>query len=238
MSGFRSPEVPGEQLVLWSQRLDDAIPADHAVRQVDYLLHSEAFRDRFREWERMYMLVEGKPPYHPRELTGLYLYGMLNRIRSSRQLEAACYNRLDVIWLLSGQHPDHSTIAAFVGEHAKELRRVFKDVLRTSQDYKKSGVVIHRQYGGCAGCATCPKAVMCCRDSKKGRMVNRDQYEEYRERLRVRMDTDVGRQRYQRRRETVEPRFGLIPNTGWGFVASSVGVFGRWRRSACSCARP
>ena len=63
MSGFRSPEVPRESAcggVLWSQSAvggDDAIPADHAVRQVGYLLHSEAFRDRFREWERMYMLV-------------------------------------------------------------------------------------------------------------------------------------------------------------------------------------
>ena len=30
-------------MVLWSRRLDDAIPVDHAVRHVDELLHSEAF---------------------------------------------------------------------------------------------------------------------------------------------------------------------------------------------------
>jgi hypothetical protein len=51
---------------------------------------------------------------------------------------------------------------------------------------------------------------MCCRDPRKGRTINRDQYEEHRERLRARMATAAGRQQYKRRRETVEPRIGLI----------------------------
>jgi hypothetical protein len=57
---------------------------------------------------------------------------MLNRLRSSRQLESACWNRLDVIWLLSGQRPDHSTIAAFVKDHGPSLRKLFRDALRVS----------------------------------------------------------------------------------------------------------
>ena len=132
MSGFRKPEIPREQLALWSQRLDDALPPEHPVRQVDYLLHTDAFRETFREWEESYVLLEGKPPYHPRYLAGLYLYGMMNRLRSSRQLEAAGYNRLDVIWLLSGQTPDHATIAGFVSQHARSLRNLFRDVLKVS----------------------------------------------------------------------------------------------------------
>ena len=134
MSGFRKPEIPRDQLVLWEQRLEDAIPVDHPVRHVDELLRSRAFADTFREWERYYVLVEGKPPYHPRDLAGLYLYGMLNRIRSSRQLESACYNRLDVIWLMEGQTPDHSTVADFVKVHGKHLRSVFRDVLKVASE--------------------------------------------------------------------------------------------------------
>jgi hypothetical protein len=84
MAGFRKPEVPREQLTLWSVKLDDAIAADHPVRQLDFLLHREPFAETFREWARDYVLVAGQPPYHPRDLTGLYLYGMLNRLRSSR----------------------------------------------------------------------------------------------------------------------------------------------------------
>jgi transposase len=129
MSGFRQPEIPRGQMVLWSHRLEDALPADHPVRLFDELLHAGAFAKTFAEWERKYDLREGQPPYHPRDLAGLYLYGMLQRLRSSRQLESAGHNRLDVIWLLSGQTPDHSTIAAFVTDQAKMLQQLFRDVV-------------------------------------------------------------------------------------------------------------
>lgn len=129
MSGFRTPEIPRGQLVLWEHRLEDALPADHQVRHLVQLLDSEAFADTFGAMERSYVLDRGKPPYRPGDLAGLYLYGMLHRIRSSRQLEAACHSRLDVIWLMQGQTPDHSTIADFVGKHGPTLRRLFRDTL-------------------------------------------------------------------------------------------------------------
>jgi transposase len=109
--------------------LEDALPLDHPARLFDELLRSAAFAKTFAEWERQYDLREGQPPYHPRDLAGLYLYGMLDRKRSSRQLESACHNQLDLIWLLSGQKPDHSTIAAFVTQHGKMLKQLFRDVL-------------------------------------------------------------------------------------------------------------
>jgi transposase len=96
------------------------------------LLQSEAFAKTFGDWEAQYVLMEGKPPYHPRDLSSLYIYGMMNKLRSSRQLEMACHNRLDVIWLLSGQRPDHSTIAEFVATHQKPLRQLFRDALRVA----------------------------------------------------------------------------------------------------------
>ena len=130
MSGFRTAEIPREQMVLWERRLEDAIPQGHQVRHLDLLLGSAAFRDTFREMEQRYVLNRGKPPYHPRNLAALYLYGMLHRLRSSRQLEDACHARLDVIWLMRGQMPDHSTIADFVGKHGKTLRKLFRDTLR------------------------------------------------------------------------------------------------------------
>ena len=130
MSGFRTPEIPREQLVLWERRLEDAIPEDHQVRHVGFLLGSAAFADTFREMERRYVLLRGKPPYHPRDLAALYLYGMLHRFRSSRRLEDGCRSRWDVIRLMQGQMPDHSTTADFVGRHGKSLRKLFWDTLR------------------------------------------------------------------------------------------------------------
>jgi len=124
MAGFRMPETPRDQINLWPTRLEDALPADHPARMMDLLLRSSAFHELFRTWEREYVLTEGQPPYHPRDLAMLYIYGMLNGLRSSRKLEAATYNRLDVIWLLNGQHPDHATLAAFVARHAPRLRDI------------------------------------------------------------------------------------------------------------------
>jgi transposase len=154
MSGFRQPEQNREQMVLWSQRLDDAIPEDHPVRHVDYLLRSAALSSTFAEWEQAYLSAARQVCWsrasHPitratclpqAGLSALYLHGMMNRIRSSRQLEAACYNRLGVIWLMPGQHPDHSTIADFVAQHGKQLRKLFRDVLRVAVD-AEHGVIV------------------------------------------------------------------------------------------------
>lgn len=129
MSGFRTPERPREQLVLWEHRLEDAIPGDYQVRHLDALLKVEPFAETFQEMERRYVRDRGQPPYHPRDLAALYLYGMLHRIRSSRQLEAACYTRLDVIWLMQGQTPDHSTICDFVNTHGEALRWLLRDTV-------------------------------------------------------------------------------------------------------------
>lgn len=68
----------------------------------------------------------GRPPYHPRDLLKLYLYGYLNRIRSSRRLEAEATRNLELIWLLRGLRPDFKTIADF----RKDNRGVFKAVFR------------------------------------------------------------------------------------------------------------
>src|SRR5215471_8759652 len=47
----------------------------------------------------------GRPPYHPADLLKLYLYGYLNRIRSSRRLEAEAGRNLELMWLLRGVRP-------------------------------------------------------------------------------------------------------------------------------------
>src|SRR5215510_12322994 len=103
MAGFREPEFRRSQLMLFSTSLDDSIPADHPVRLFDELLRSKAFESAWQRMEREYKLTEGRPPFHPRVLAGLWLYGMLNHIRSSRRLEMACHNRIDFMWLMESE---------------------------------------------------------------------------------------------------------------------------------------
>jgi transposase len=132
MKGFRQVEIPRQQMVLWSHSLEEAVAVDHPVRLFERILKSGAFAEVFSALRREYVLVEGRPPFAPADLTGLYLYGMLNGIRSSRQLEGACYNRLDVIWLMQGQTPDHCTIAGFVSRHGKHLKKLFRQTIQVA----------------------------------------------------------------------------------------------------------
>ena len=131
MAAFRQPELPRGQILLIPQRLEDVIPRDHPVRYLDYLLRSEAFREVFEKVEQSYRQGGvGQPPYHPRFLVALYVYGMLIRIRSSRRLEEACRYRTDVMWLMAGQVPDHTTISNFIKTHGECLHGVFKSTIR------------------------------------------------------------------------------------------------------------
>jgi transposase len=132
MSGFREPELERDQMVLFAHRLDDAIPENHPVRCFEAILRSTAFLTAFDSMASRYVLSEGKPPFHPKYLSSLWLYGMMNRLRSSRVLESACHNRIDVRWLMEGQTPDHSTICGFVARHRRDLKKLLKATLEVA----------------------------------------------------------------------------------------------------------
>ena len=70
----------------------------------------------------------GRPAYHPADLLKLYIYGYMNRIRSSRQLEKECHRNLEVIWLLKNLKPDHNTISNFRRDNPDAIKRASSDV--------------------------------------------------------------------------------------------------------------
>jgi transposase len=69
---------------------------------------------------------EGRPPYAPQVLLKLYLYGYLNKIRSSRKLERECSRNIELQWLLQNLQPNYHTIADFRKLHAQPLQNMFK----------------------------------------------------------------------------------------------------------------
>src|SRR5215470_4930785 len=70
--------------------------------------------------------LTGRPGYNPADLLKLYLYGYLNRIRSSRRLEAEARRNLELMWLLRRLTPDFKTIADF----RKDNRNCFKGLFK------------------------------------------------------------------------------------------------------------
>ena len=69
---------------------------------------------------------EGRPPFAPQVLLKLYLYGYLNKIRSSRKLEKECSRNIELQWLLQNLTPNYHTIADFRKVHAQPLQSMFK----------------------------------------------------------------------------------------------------------------
>jgi hypothetical protein len=63
-------------------------------------------------------------------LAGVILYGLMRRIRSSRQLEYACGHNIDFMWLAEGRTIDHDTLCKFRTKFKEPLKRLFKDVGR------------------------------------------------------------------------------------------------------------
>ena len=68
----------------------------------------------------------GRPGYAPGDLLKLYIYGYLNRVRSSRRLERECHRNIEVIWLLRTLKPDFKTIADFRRDNRAAFRAVFR----------------------------------------------------------------------------------------------------------------
>ena len=123
MDWAKSPERR-DQMVLFPRRLDDAIGKDHNVRLLDDILG----RLDWSKWESGYELRRGQPPFHPKVLASVILYGLLTRIRTSRALEESLHVRLDFRWLVEGRSIDHTTISEFRRKNAAALKDTFVQI--------------------------------------------------------------------------------------------------------------
>ena len=122
--GYKAGVDRGQQ-VMFPETVDEYVSADNPVRVID------AFVDGLDMsklgFERAVPAVEGRPAYDPRDLLKLFIYGYLNRTRSSRRLERETHRNVEVIWLMRKLRPDHKTIAEFRRRHPKELKRVGRE---------------------------------------------------------------------------------------------------------------
>ena len=104
MARWATPPVDRGQTAMFPSTLDQTVCPDHPVRIMDEILRGLDWA----AWEAHYVLLVGQPPIHPRVVAGAILYGMTLGIRSSRRLEWACGNAIDFLWLVQGEHIDHS----------------------------------------------------------------------------------------------------------------------------------
>jgi len=112
-----------DQLTLMPMCLDDCIGADNICRVIAAYVNSLDMATLGFKYAKT--KDTGRPPHDPANMLMLYIYGYLNRIRSSRRLEAETKRNVEVMWLMEKVTPDDKTISNFRKDNAAALRKVF-----------------------------------------------------------------------------------------------------------------
>ena len=123
MSGF----IEGEdrhQATLFPESLDEYIAEDSAVRVIDVFVDDLDISGLGFKTEPA---DTGRPGYHPRMMLKLYVYGYLNKIQSSRDLEKEAQRNVEVMWLTRRLAPKHKTIADFRKDNGVAIRLVCRE---------------------------------------------------------------------------------------------------------------
>jgi len=125
-----------DQTHLFPVSLDQSIAPDNQVRFIDLFVDSLpliefGFRTDFMD--------NGRPAYHPSVLLKLYIYGYLNKIRSSRDLEKECSRNIEMMWLIKCLKPDHNTISNFRRDNPKAIKKVFRATVQIAKHFELIG---------------------------------------------------------------------------------------------------
>ena len=127
-----------DQVLLMAPVLQEWIPEGDLAHFVSDLVESgtldlSAIYDAYEE-ER------GYPPYDPRLMVKLLIYGYANGVTSSRKLERATYRDVAVRMLCADQHPDYRSIGRFRKRHLEALGELFVQALRLCKQAKLVGL--------------------------------------------------------------------------------------------------
>jgi len=124
------------QINLFPVSLDQSIDPDNEVRIIDLFVESLSIKDY---GFRTVFPENGRPAYHPADILRLFIYGYLNKIRSSRDLEKECKRNIEVMWLLKCLKPDHNTIANFRRDNPKAIKKVFRTTVQIAKHFDLIG---------------------------------------------------------------------------------------------------
>jgi len=127
-----------DQVLLLAPVLSEWLPDGHLAHFVSDVVESGALD--LSAIYASYEEVRGYPPYDPRLMVKLLLYGHAIGVVSSRKLERASYEDVAVRMLCAGQHPDYRSIARFRKRHLEALGELFVQTLRLCRQAKLVGL--------------------------------------------------------------------------------------------------
>jgi transposase len=124
-------EYRPDQGFLVPPSLADLIPTGDPVfmlRDVLAALDLEPFHRVYQKSNK------GQPPYHPQVMVGLYLYGAMRRVYSSRRLAELCQRDVACMYLVGRATPDYHTVNEFRQRFTEEIKGLFLQVLLLCQE--------------------------------------------------------------------------------------------------------
>jgi len=124
------------QINLFPVSLDESIDPENEVRIIDLFVESLPLKDY---GFRTDFPDNGRPAYHPSILLKLFIYGYLNKLRSSRDLEKECGRNIEVMWLINCLRPDHNTISNFRKDNPKAIKKVFRATVQIAKHFDLIG---------------------------------------------------------------------------------------------------
>jgi len=124
------------QINLFPVSLDQSIDPENEVRIIDLFVDSLSVKDY---GFRTDFIENGRPAYHPADLLKLFIYGYLNKLRSSRDLEKECGRNIEVMWLINCLRPDHNTISNFRRDNPKAIKKVFRVTVQIAKHFDLIG---------------------------------------------------------------------------------------------------
>ena len=114
-----------DQILLFPEAIDEYIGEENPVRFIE--AYVDGLDLEALGFHGAKAAATGRPPYEPKDMLKLYVYGYINRVRSSRRLETECHRNVEVMWLLRKLRPDFKTIADFRRDNKGAFKRVFRD---------------------------------------------------------------------------------------------------------------
>ena len=114
-----------KQTMLFPEVLEDYISEENPVRFIDVFIEGLDLSEM--GFGRAVPKERGRPPYDPADLLRLYMYGYLNRTRSSRQLEREAGRNVELMWLMCKLKPDFKTIADFRRDNPQAIKKVCRE---------------------------------------------------------------------------------------------------------------
>jgi transposase len=120
--------IDRNQYMLLPNRVEDYIEEESLPRLINVYVESLDMKEL--KFEKAEAKGTGRPPYNPKEMLKLYIYGLMNNIRSSRKLEKETYRNLEVMWLMRNLKSDHKSISEFRKNNTEGIKNVSKGFIK------------------------------------------------------------------------------------------------------------